>query len=468
MQEINSLNEEKITKGKQNKLLLVLFVGVMMGALDISIVGPALPSIHDALHLSERAVTWVFTIYILFNLIGISLMAKLSDFFGRRNIYILAIAIFTLGSIIVSFAHDTTFLLIGRSIQGFGSSGIFPVASAVIGDVFPKEKRGRALGMIGMVFGLAFIIGPIIAGVLLTYFDWNVLFLINLPIAVYLFYGAWKYIPKKGIANKTFPDWKGIILMAAILSLLTYGITSLDRNNLLSSILSLESIFYFVLPIILLLILIVFEKQHKEPVIDVKLFSIKQIQLVGIIALGTGILQSMFVFVPSMVVTVFSIPKEQAGFMLIPLVIFTAFGAPISGRMLDKLGSRIVIFCGSFMMFAGISAVSLFITNKPVFYIGGALIGLGLSFLVGSSLRYVLLNEVSAEQRATSQGIVTIFISIGQMIGAAWFGAVSAANNGSTLGYKIAFGNIAFVGFIMVILSIFLKSRKKELSSIKP
>ena len=101
--------------------------------------------------MDDRAKSWIFTIYVLFNLIGTPLMAKLSDIFGRRSIYILDIGMFALGSLVVSLSPHNLFsvLLVGRALQGFGASGVFPVASAVIGDVFPAEKRGSALGLIG-------------------------------------------------------------------------------------------------------------------------------------------------------------------------------------------------------------------------------------------------------------------------------------------------------------------------------
>ena len=157
-----------------------------MGALDISIVGPAIPSIEEKLVIQPRLLGWIFSIYVLFNLSGVSLFARLSDIYGRRNIYIISLGIFALGSLLVSISQSFTTLLIGRAVQGFGASGIFPVASAVVGDLFPPEKRGRVLGLIGAVFGLAFLIGPVIAGILLKYFEWSVLFLINIPIALVL------------------------------------------------------------------------------------------------------------------------------------------------------------------------------------------------------------------------------------------------------------------------------------------
>ena len=152
----------------RNKILWVLFLGVLMGAMDIAIVAPALPSIQKYFGVGDRILAWTFTIYVLFNLIGTPLMAKLSDKFGRRSVYILDVVVFALGSILVSLSPRDSFfmLLAGRALQGFGAGGIFPVASAVIGDTFPPEKRGRALGLIGAVFGLAFLVGPLLGGVI--------------------------------------------------------------------------------------------------------------------------------------------------------------------------------------------------------------------------------------------------------------------------------------------------------------
>ena len=158
---------------KRNRILLVLFMGVLMGALDIAIVAPALPALQAAFGIGDRLLTWTFTIYVLFNLISTPLMAKLSDVSGRRSIYVLDVTLFGLGSLIVSLSHNFGMLLAGRALQGLGAGGIFPVASAVIGDTFPPEKRGSALGLIGAVFGLAFIIGPILGGILLKLLGWQ-------------------------------------------------------------------------------------------------------------------------------------------------------------------------------------------------------------------------------------------------------------------------------------------------------
>jgi len=111
-------------------ILAILFTGVLMGALDIAIVGPAIPSIESRLNVDPRLLGWIFSIYVLFNLVGVSFFARLSDIFGRRNIYIISLLLFGLGSVVVSFSGDYNALLLGRAIQGFGASGILPVASS--------------------------------------------------------------------------------------------------------------------------------------------------------------------------------------------------------------------------------------------------------------------------------------------------------------------------------------------------
>ena len=143
-------------------VLILLFFGVLMGALDLAIVGPALPAMQKEFGMDNRELSWLFNIYVLFQLVGAPLLAKMSDRFGRRAVYIFSIGCFALGSVLLVVAPVTSMLMIGRAVQGFGAGGIFPVAAAVIGDTFPAEKRGGALGLLGAVFGIAFLIGPIL------------------------------------------------------------------------------------------------------------------------------------------------------------------------------------------------------------------------------------------------------------------------------------------------------------------
>jgi len=445
-----------------SKVLALLFFGVLMGALDISIVGPAIPSITETIKVAQKNLSWIFSIYVLFNLIGISLFAKLSDLYGRRRIYMLTLAIFGVGSLIVSLSPDLNVLLIGRAIQGFGASGIFPVASAVVGDQYPPEKRGRVLGMIGAVWGIAFIIGPVLAGTLLAFFQWHVLFLINIPIVLLLIYFSNKLLSSTPVESASEIDWSGIIFLGLSLAALTFGVNSYDSKEGIGGLSSLMVWPFLTVSLILFILLFLTERKKPYPVINPSLFRKRQIRIVGFIALITGLFQSAFVFIPNLAVLSFGVTSSVASFMLLPFVIATAVGSPIFGRMLDKTGSRLVILTGLILSEAGLALIGLSGESKAIFYGSGVLIGLGLSVLAGSGLRYIMLNEVGVHERAITQGVLTILISIGQIVGSAAIGTVAAMETTADAGYRKAFYLMAFLMALTFILALRLKGRKEE------
>ncbi|MFA5974444.1 MAG: MFS transporter [Lentimicrobiaceae bacterium] len=449
---------------RNGKILALLFTGVLMGALDISIVGPAIPAIEQTLKVDHRSLSWIFSIYVLFNLVGVSFLAKLSDLYGRRNIYILSVAVFAFGSTIVALSDNITFLLIGRAVQGFGSSGIFPVASAVIGDIYPPEKRGRTLGMIGAVFGIAFIIGPVIAGVLLLWFKWNALFLINLPIAAVVIFYSWRLLPTIKSDIKPYFDWPGMVFIALLLSSFAYGINNIEAAEGFQGIFSIKVIPFLLITIITLPVLIFLEKRSPSPVVKIELFDVKQIRIVGLVAFGTGIIQAVTIFVPEMAVSVFGVSTSQASFMLIPFVLAIAVGSPVAGRLIDKIGSRAIVMSGLMMAATGLLVFYYNSASVINFYTAGIFMGLGSAMLQGSALRYIMLNEVQASERALGQGIITLFTSTGQMTGATLIGIVVASVSTRLDGYSRSFLIIALIALSIMFLSYRLKSRKDELT----
>jgi multidrug resistance protein len=450
---------------RNGKILALLFTGVLMGALDISIVGPAIPAIEQTIKIDHRSLSWIFSIYVLFNLVGVTFLAKLSDLFGRRNIYIISVAIFALGSAIVSLSDDITVLLIGRAVQGFGASGIFPVASAVIGDIYPPEKRGQTLGMIGAVFGIAFIIGPVIAGVLLLWFKWNALFLINLPIAAVVIFYSWRFLPSKRSDVKPHFDWTGMVFIAILLSSFAYGINNIEASEGIRGILSIDVLPFLMITLITLPIFVFLEKRSPSPVVKIELFDVKQIRIVGLVAFGTGIIQSVTIFVPEMAVNVFGVTTSQASFMLIPFVLAIAVGSPVAGRLIDKIGSRAIVMTGLLLAATGLLIFYYNSASRVNFYTAGIFMGLGSAMLQGSALRYIMLNEVQSSDRALGQGIITLFSSTGQMTGATLIGIIVASMSSRLDGYSKSFLVIAIIALSVMLISYRLKSRGQELAS---
>ena len=450
---------------RHGKILALLFTGVLMGALDISIVGPAIPAIEQTIKVDHRALSWIFSIYVLFNLVGVTFLAKLSDLFGRRNIYILSVAIFAFGSAIVALSEDITILLIGRAVQGFGASGIFPVASAVIGDIYPPEKRGRTLGMIGAVFGIAFIIGPVIAGFMLLWFKWNALFLVNLPIAAIVIFFSWHLLPTNKSTEKPYFDWGGMVLIAILLSSFAYGINNIEASKGINGILSIDVFPFLLITPITLPIFIYLEKRSPSPVVKIELFDVKQIRIVGLVAFATGIVQAVTIFVPEMAVNIFGVTTSQASFMLIPFVLAIAIGSPVAGRLIDKIGSRAIVMAGLVMAATGLLIFYFNAASKVNFYTAGIFMGLGSAMLQGSALRYIMLNEVRSADRALGQGIITLFTSTGQMTGVTLIAIIAASMTSKLGGYSRSFLVIAFIALSVMVLSYRLKSRSQELAS---
>ena len=462
------MTKNTLSKGtKPGQILALLFAGVFMGALDISIIGPVLHPIQDTIEISVKNLGWVYSIYVLFNLVGISFFARLSDIYGRRHIYMINIALFGIGSLLVAFTDNYGILLLGRAVQGFGASGIFPVASAVIGDVFPAEKRGRMLGLIGAVWGIAFLVGPPLAGLILTFFEWHVLFLINIPIAIVLLYYSNRMLPSVRIDKPSALDPKGIIILGLLLGCFTFGMNNLQSQSLIEGIQSLTVWPFFLSSVLLLTFLVNLEKHSPKPLINIKLFKSRQIRIVSIVAFLTGLLQSCFVFIPHMAADAFHTTAAKASFLLVPFVLAMAIGSPLFGRMLDKTGSKIVILIGLVLMVISTTLLSLYASNFIIFITAGVFFGLGLSILSGSSLRYIMLNEVDIHQRALTQGLLTIFISMGQITGGAVVSGMVAKYVVLLDGYQSVFVSMSILIGGVLLFSIRLRNKKDEKEFIK-
>lgn len=441
------------------RVMAVLFGGVLMEALDIAMVGPALPAIRTAFGIDDRAAAWVFGVFVLFNLIGTPLMAKLSDRFGRRAVYSADVALFAVGSTLVAAAPTFTALLLGRAIQGLAAGGTFPVASATIGDVFPPERRGRALGLIGAVFGVAFFIGPVIGGILLLW-SWRLLFLVSIPIAVWVAAASLRRLPGRRAGERRPFDLVGLGVLTTMLGGLAFAMNRIDAENLAASLqrpdvwplLALSAALAAVWPAV--------ERRAVDPIVPPRLLRSRQIVIASGLSVGAGLAEAGFIFMPAMLVTALGVSLSRASFMLLPLVIAMGIGAPLGGRLLDRAGARIVALCGTVTLALGATLVASFDAVPARFFAGSLLIGLGLGALLGSVLRYVMLQEAPADHRAAAQGLVTIFISIGQLLGSALLGALIASAQSPLRGYARAFTLIALTALLLATASLALNRRQ--------
>jgi MFS family permease len=418
-----------------------------MAAMDIAVTGPALPAMQSQLGMDVATGAWIFGIYIVANLVATPLLAKASDRYGRRMSFLASVVIFGVGSVVVASATDVTMVLVGRAIQGFGAGGIFPVASAVVGDVFPVEQRGRALGLIGAVFGIAFLIGPIIGGVLLL-FGWPWLFWINVPIVMLIMVLGVRLLPTGGGKQGSPFDWSGSIVLSGLLIALAFGLQGLDRNP-----------WVLMVAVGLIPVLVLVERRAIDPVVQLRLFVRGQIVIILALAFGAGIAEAVTLYIPSLLVSAYGMSESAASFQLIPLVLAMAVASPLSGRMLDTVGAKPVVLSGVALMIVGLTILGIWPTSLIWFYTFSVLFGFGIAVLLGAALRYMMLAEASESERAPAQAMLTITISVGQMIGATMMATVAARGADSTSGYALAMLVTAAVMALVLVIGFGIRRR---------
>ncbi|HIQ11279.1 MAG TPA: MFS transporter, partial [Caldilineales bacterium] len=204
------------------------------------------------------------------------------------------------------------------------------------------------------------------------------------------------------------------------------------------------------------------EKRAEDPVVQVVLFQSRQIKLVTVVALGAGFGEATLVFIPVLLVLAFGVSAHEASFMLLPAVLAMAVGSPMAGRMLDKKGSRLVILLGSGLMAAGMLIIGLIPLTMPTFYLAAVLVGLGLSSLLGSPLRYIMLNEAPRHYRTAAQALIRLFTGAGQLLGSAFVGAIAASLGGAVKGFTSAYLAVGGIAALITLLALGLKSQQSE------
>ncbi len=440
----------------------ILFLGVLVAALDIAILAPSLRSIGEYFAVdNERTLAWVFIIFTLFTQLGIPFMSWLSDVYGRRFAYVLCLVFFTAGLIVVIAGSTFGIVLLGRAIQGIGVSGIVPVTSAVIGDIYPMEKRGRMLGIVGAVFGIAFIIGPILSGLLIPY-GWQWPFGILVPIAMVVGVLGYRQLPASQVDTAPSLDLWGILSLLASISMITLGISRLETEHLGQSVLSIQVWPFLVGAVCFMGAFIFVEKRVSKPFIRLELFASRQISLACLISVGAGMTEAVFVFLPSFAYEVFGVSDRAASMMLMPLVLALAIGAPLTGRLVDRIGAKRIVQGGTFFVALGMGLLAVLVDQQVLYYTGIACVGFGLSALLGSSISYILLNEARVSERTLVQGVSRLFKGFGRLVGGAMIGAIVASATLTAPGYGRAFLVVAIAAVLLLVVSFGLRSRQEE------
>jgi MFS family permease len=373
-------------------------------------------------------------------------------------VFLESLAVFAAGSVLAAAAWSFPVLLVGRAIQAFGAGGLLPVAAAVIAETVPLERRGRTLGLIGAVFGIAFLLGPLL-GALLLDSSWRWLFVVNVPVALALIGAAARLLPSTGRAETTEFDLLGSAVLAVVLAAAVVGIGQIDTTAPAAGLQSWSVWPCFALLALGLPLLWAVEKRAADPVLPPALLRSPQLRVVGAIAIAVGTVEAGMVFLPDMAVLNFGIDAASASLTMLPLVLTLAVGAPLAGWLLDHIGPRTVVQLGLALTVSGLLLFALLPLDWRNFYLSGALVGFGMSALLGAPLRYIALHEAGAERRGAGQGLLTLCVSVGQLVGAALIGGVVGSASNALPGYRHSLLTVAVACALALVLSAALRGR---------
>ncbi len=407
-------------------LIMVIYLcGIFMGAIDTSVVTPARTVIQNGLGVGDQTGIWMITIYTLAYASSIPIMGKLADRLGRKTIYLICIILFGTGSLLAGLSQyigHFGFFLMARAIQAIGGGGIMPIASAEFGTTFPEDKRGMALGMVGGVYGIATVVGGSLGSAILGAFglqNWGFIFFINIPISLFIIICGFIFLPNTKIDDvKPIDKWGTLFLVMMILSLL-YGLRNIDFFNFVKSFTSTDVYPFLIIFIVLLPFFIFAEKKAADPIMNLDFFREAPIFITLIISFITGVIMMGMVFVPQFAENALRMQQGSGGYFVMVLGIFAGVGAPVSGRLIDRYGPKLIMGAGFLLSIIGSLFLVLITTSYPnllTVAICLILIGLGMGFTMGTPLNYMMLDNTKKADSNSALATLSLIRSVGTAI----------------------------------------------------
>ena len=417
--------------------LAAVAFGLFMIMLDNTVVNVALPAIEKDLDISISQLEWIVTAYALVFAALLITGGKLADLLGRRRIFVVGLAVFTLSSLACGLAPNAGFLIGARAVQGIGAALMNPATLSIITATFPPKQRGQAIGIWAGVSALALAIGPLAGGLIVDNIGWNWIFFVNVPVGALGIVVSQFFIDEsRDTSHEQSIDLPGLLTSGGGLFALSYALIEGNQRGWGSG----EILGLFAAALVLLVAFVVLESRQRLPMLDLSLFRIGSFVGANIVALLVSLgMGGVFFFVSLYVQNILGYSPTKAGAIFLPMTVLIILIAPVAGKASDRVGGRWLMGAGmsilgvSLLLYQRVGLHSDFWTLLPAMVLGG--IGMAMTM---SPMTSTAMASVPVDKAGVGSGVLNSFRQVGGSLGIAVMGAILASYLNARPGTELA------------------------------